>query len=249
MIPPEVTAEGPPPLETYESLAKLIDHSLVRPDLTEAQVEEGCRLARAYGVASVTVRPSDVDLAVGWMRGSDVKVGSVAGFPHGSSTTAAKLFEIRDLLKRGAKEIDMVLNIGKMLSRQFQYVEMEIYQAAQACHAEGAVLKVIFETSLLAEDHKVIACKICNRSEADFVKTSTAYADGGYTIEDLRLMRRFCVPEVGVKAAGGVRTLEAALEVYNVGCTRIGATQTARILDEWKAHLARLAAEKQTSGQ
>ncbi|HBY64639.1 MAG TPA: deoxyribose-phosphate aldolase [Solibacterales bacterium] len=248
MIPPQ-PAEGPPPLATYESLAKLIDHSLVRPELTEAQVEEGCRLARAYGVASVTVRPSDVDLAVQWTKGSDVRVGSVAGFPHGSTTTPAKLFEIRDLLRRGAREIDMVLNIGKMVSRQFQYVEMEIYQAAQACHGEGAILKVVFENAFLGEDMKVIACKICNRSEVDFVKTATAYAEGGYTIEDLKLMRRFCVPEVGVKAAGGVRTLEAALEVYNVGCTRIGATQTAHILDEWKAHLARLAAETQKIGE
>ncbi|MBX5495190.1 MAG: deoxyribose-phosphate aldolase [Bryobacteraceae bacterium] len=235
--------EPRPPLRTYEDLAKMIDHSLVRPDLSEQQVEEGCRIAREYGVASVSVRPSDVDLVVKWLRGSGVKVGSIAGFPHGSSTTPAKLYEIRDLLRRGVEEIDMVLNIGKMISRQFQYVEMEIHQAAQACHEAGAILKVIFENCYLTEDLKVIACKICNRCEVDFVKTSTAYGDGGYTLEDLKLMRKYCAPEVGVKAAGGVRTLEKVFEVYEAGCTRIGATQTVKLLEDWKAHLARQAAE------
>ncbi len=233
-----------PPLATYEDVACMIDHSMLRPELTEAQVEEGCRIAKQYQVASVTVRPADVDLAARWMEGSGVKVGTVAGFPHGSSTTAVKLYEVRDALRRGAHEVDMVINIGKMLSRQFQYVETEIYQMAKACHEGGAILKVIFENSYLSEDLKIIACKICNRCEADFVKTSTGYSDSGATIEDLRLMRRFAAPEVQVKAAGGVRTLEKLMEVHAVGTTRIGATATTKILEDWKAELARRAAEQ-----
>jgi deoxyribose-phosphate aldolase len=152
-----------------------------------------------------------------------------------------KLFEARDAIRRGASEVDMVINIGKMLSRQFQYVEMEIYQMAQACHESGSLLKVIFENSYLTEDLKVIACKICNRCEADFSKTSTGYSESGATIEDLKLMRRFCSPSVGVKAAGGVRTLAKLIEVYEIGVTRVGATATVAMLDEWKAQLANAA--------
>src|SRR5690348_5725779 len=127
-----------PPLATYESLAKMIDHSLVRPELTEADIVEGCRLAKSYGVASVCVRPSDVDAAVREMGGSGIPVGTVVGFPHGSSTTSVKLYEARDLLRRGAKEIDMVLNIGKLRSRAFQYIEAELLQMADTCHQQGA---------------------------------------------------------------------------------------------------------------
>jgi deoxyribose-phosphate aldolase len=222
---------------TYVDLAKMIDHSLLRPELTQDQVFEGCRIARQYDVASVTVRPSDVDLAVAWMSGSGVPVGSVAGFPHGSQTTSVKLYEARDLLRRGAREIDMVLNIGKLISRQFQYVETEIQQMAAACHEGGAILKVIFENAYLTEELKIVACKISTRARADFVKTSTGFAPSGYTLEDLRLMRAHAGPEVQVKAAGGVRTLEKALEVRQAGCSRFGATATVAILEEWKARL------------
>jgi deoxyribose-phosphate aldolase len=226
------------PLSTYESLARMIDHSLVRPELTEQQVEEGCRVARQYVVASVSVRPSDVDLAVSWLSGSGVAVGSVTGFPHGSSTTASKLYELRDLLRRGAAEIDMVLNIGKLLSRSFQHVETELRQMAGACHESGALLKVIIENAYLTDELKIIACKIATRAGVDFVKTSTGFAPGGCTIEDLRLMRAHCGPNVRIKAAGGVRTLDKALEVYQAGCDRIGATATASMLEEWKRRLA-----------
>src|SRR5207245_820147 len=138
-----------PPLTTYENLAKMIDHSLLRPELTDEQVIEGCELAKRYGVSSVCVRPCDVELAVRALGGSDVAVGSVAGFPHGSTTTAAKLYEIRDVLRRGAREVDMVLNIPRLLSRQFPYVETELLQAAEECHKQGALLKVIFENAYL----------------------------------------------------------------------------------------------------
>jgi deoxyribose-phosphate aldolase len=231
-------AEARPPLTTYEALAKMIDHSLVRPELTDDQVVEGCALAKRYQVATVSVRPCDVDMAVRLLEGSGVGVGSISGFPHGSTTTAAKLYETRDLLRRGAKEIDMVINIGKLISRQFQYVEMELMQMAQACHENGALLKVIFENAYLTDELKIIACRISARADVDFLKTSSAFAPTGYTLEDLRLMRKHAPARIGIKAASGVRTLQTALEVYEVGCSRFGATRTAEILDAWKAHLS-----------
>lgn len=220
----------------------MIDHSLLRPELTEEQVAEGCRVAREYQVASVTVRPCDVDFAVRQMEGSGVPVGSVAGFPHGSSTTATKLYETRDLLRRGAREVDLVINISKLLSRQFQHVETELQQAAAACHEQKAILKVIFENSYLTDELKIVACRISGRAGADFVKTSTGFAPTGATLEDLRLMRAHSNPNVRIKAAGGVRTLDKAIEVYEAGCDRFGATATVTILEDWKARLKQAAA-------
>jgi deoxyribose-phosphate aldolase len=216
----------------------MIDHSLVRPELTEDQVRQGCQLALDYETASVSVRPSDVDLAVRQLRGTSVRVGSITGFPHGDSNTATKLYEARDLIRRGAQEIDMVLNIGKLISRQFPYVETELVQMANACRGEGVILKVILENCYLTEDLKIIACKIAKRAEVDYVKTSTGFAPGGCTMEDLRLMYAKCQPRVKVKAAAGIRTLEKALEAYHTGADRIGATATAAILDAWRSQLA-----------
>ncbi len=226
-----------PPLSTYEDLARIIDHSLVRPELTEDQVIAGCELAARYQVATVSVRPCDVETAVRVLAGANVKVGSVAGFPHGTSTTAVKLYEARDVLRRGAREIDMVLNYSQLLSRHFQHVEMELLQMADTCHKEGALLKVIFENVYLTDELKIIACRIADRAGVDFAKTSTGFAPGGYTLADLKLMRAHLPERIGVKAAGGVRTLEKAIEVYQAGCSRFGATATATILDAWKAQL------------
>ena len=234
------------PLTTYDALARMIDHSLVRPELTDAQVVEGCEIARSYHVASVSVRPSDVDAAVRSLEGSDVAVGSVVGFPHGSSTTSTKLYEARDLLRRGAREIDMVLTIGKLVSRNFQYIETELLQMADACHQQGALLKVIFENAYLTDEHKIVACRICARAGVDFAKTSTGFAPSGYKIEDVRLMRKHLPETIGIKAASGVRTVETALEVYEAGCSRFGATQTVAILDAWKARLKEM--EKAKAG-
>jgi len=225
-------------LTRYEDLAKMIDHSLVRPELTDDEVRAGCELALRYDTATVTVRPSDVELAVRIVVGSAVKVGSVAGFPHGSSTTAVKLYEARDVLRRGAREIDMVLNISKLRAREFQFVETELLQMAETCHKEGALLKVIFENAWLTDELKIVACRICGRAGVDFAKTSTGFAPSGYTLRDLQLMRAHLPLEVSLKAAGGVRTLEQAKEVCQAGCTRIGATATAAILDAWKAELS-----------
>lgn len=230
--------ETRPPLTSLEQVAKMIDHALVRPDLTDEQVLAGCELALRYNVASVSVRPCDIDLAVRLLAGSEVRPGAVSGFPHGNTTTPAKLYETRDLLRRGAKEIDMVINYGKLLSRQFQYVESELLQMADLCHQQGALLKVIFENAWLTDELKIIACRLCERAGVDFAKTSTGFAPSGYTLADIRLMRANLPDSIGIKAAGGVRNADTLLEVYAAGCARVGATQTAAILDEWKSRLS-----------
>jgi deoxyribose-phosphate aldolase len=195
-------------------------------------------MAIDYGIACLSVRPTDVELAARLLAGSPVATGSVVSFPHGASTTASKIYETRDLLRRGAREIDMVMNIGKLRSRQFQYIESEILQVSKACHESGALLKVILETAYLTEDLKVIALKICKRCEADFVKTSTGFAPAGSTSEDLSLMRRVLKGVCRIKAAGGIHTLEAALEAYSFGADRIGTTHTRAILDAWRRQIA-----------
>ncbi len=235
---PETIAR--PALETYEDVAGLIEHSLVRPDLSEDQVGEGCAVAREYRVAAVVVRPSDADAAVRWMEGSGVLVASVVGFPHGSTTTGAKLWEARDLLRRGVKEIDAVLNAGKMISRQFPYIEMELTQLAQACHETGAVLKVIFENAYLAQDLKTIGCRLSKRAEVDYAQIATGGgAPESNVAEDLPLMRRLLNDKVKLKLAAGVATLADVLRAYEAGCDRVETTATAAILNEWKTELAR----------
>jgi deoxyribose-phosphate aldolase len=226
------------PLTTYEDLARMIDHSLVKPELTNDQVVEALEMAKARGIACVSVRPCDIDLAVRTLEASTVRPGSVSGFPHGSQTTSTKLYETRDLLRRGAREIDMVIGISSLLSREFRHVQTELAQMAEACHKEGAILKVILETAYLTDELKIIACRCCERAEVDFVKTSTGFAPAGYTMEDIRLLRKYLPEEIGVKAAGGIRTVDQVLELQQAGCSRIGTTSTAAILDEWKARLA-----------
>lgn len=219
---------------TYEELAKTIDHSLLSPDMDEGTVIAGCQLARKYNVASVCVKPYHVKLAVEQLKGSDVEVGTVVGFPHGSSTTETKVFEARDAIANGATELDMVLNIGELKSGHADYVRQDI--AAVVSAADGkALVKVIFENAYLTDEEKRLACELCEAAGADFVKTSTGYAPGGATIEDLKLMRANVGPQMQVKAAGGVRSLDAILEVIDVGTTRVGATATAKILDDFAA--------------
>jgi deoxyribose-phosphate aldolase len=227
-----------PPLTRYEDVAGMIDHSLLRPQLTGAEVMEGLELAKRYRVASATVRPCDIDVAVRALEGSAVKPGSVSGFPHGSQGTATKLYETRDLLRRGAREIDMVIAISRLLSREFQYVQTELVQMAELCHKEGAILKVIFENAYLTDELKIVACRSSERAGADFVRTSTGFAPSGYTIADIGLMRQHVPESMGVKAASGLRALDQVLEVYEAGCSCVGTTATAAILDEWKARCA-----------
>jgi deoxyribose-phosphate aldolase len=224
-----MSPESLPQLTTYQGLAQMVDHELLLPNLTDVQVMDGLQMAKRYGIACVSVRPCDIDMAVRTLAGSPVKAGSVCSFPHGTQNTATKLYETRDLLRRGAKEIDMVVTISKLLSREFQHVQTELSQMAEACHKEGALLKVILETAYLTEELKIIACRCCERAEVDFVIGSGA--------DDFQLLRKYLPDEIGIKAGGGIGTVDEALAAHAAGCTRIGTTSTAAILDEWKVRL------------
>src|SRR5512138_2778645 len=219
---------------TYEQLAKTIDHSLLKPELTRDDVIAGCALARNYHVASVCVKPCHVRLAAEQLRGSDVKVGTVIGFPHGAHVTAIKVAEAQQAMDDGAVELDMVLNIGELRSGSAEYVQADIQAVCAAAHARGAKVKVIFENAYLTDEQKILACRLSEAAGADWVKTSTGFAPSGATLEDLRLMRANTGPLVEVKAAGGVRTLDALLAVIDAGVTRCGATATATILEDFK---------------
>jgi deoxyribose-phosphate aldolase len=218
---------------TYQELAKTIDHSLLRPELTEEDVKSGCELARHYNVASVCVKPCHVTMAAEMLKGSDVAVGTVVGFPHGSSTTKIKVEEAREALLDGAVELDMVLNIGELRSGNAEYVKKEIRSVVEAAKGR-AIVKVILENAYLTDEEKGLACRLCEEAGADFVKTSTGFASGGATIEDLQLMRDSVGHQVQIKAAGGVRTLDSLLAVIDVGVTRVGATATRTILEDFK---------------
>lgn len=225
---------------TYAEIAKMIDHSLLVPTLTDRELEEGCRLALRYEVASVCIKPYFVRRCAEILSGSTVVPGTVIGFPHGSQAIAAKVAEAQAALAEGARELDMVVNIGKVLSGDWDYVSEEIEGVIAAAHRVGAKVKVIFENCYLAEGHKVRLCEICGHLRADWVKTSTGFGTGGSTVEDLRLMRRHCPAHVQVKAAGGIRSLDALLEARAAGATRVGATRTADILDECRRRLGLL---------
>ncbi|MFP5343256.1 MAG: deoxyribose-phosphate aldolase [Candidatus Limnocylindria bacterium] len=223
---------------TERDIAKTIDHSLLRPELDDAFVEEGCRLAARYDVASVCVPPAHVRRAHAILAGTDVKVGTVVGFPHGYCTTETKVAETRQALADGATEIDMVIQIGALRSGRDTDVQADIAAVVDAAHAGGAIVKVIFENAYLTDDEKVRACRLTEAAGAEFVKTSTGFAPGGATHDDLRLMRASTSAHIEVKAAGGVRTLDALLEVLALGVTRIGATATAAIIDDFRARKA-----------
>ena len=233
---------------TERDIAKTIDHSLLKPELDDTFVADGCRLAARYDVASVCVRPADVVLARELLEGTDVAVGTTIGFPHGNHLTATKVFEAQRALADGATELDMVLQIGALKSGRDADVRADIAAVVEAGHAAGAIVKVIFENAYLTDDEKVRACHLTEAAGADFVKTSTGFAPSGATHDDLRLMRANTSPHIQVKAAGGVRTLDALLEVMALGVTRIGATQTATIIDEFRARKAGRAGAAAPSG-
>lgn len=232
-------------------LAKMIDHSILNPVMTDADLIRECGIAKKYKVASVCVKPYAVRQAVKLLKGSDVVVGCVIGFPHGNSSTIVKVFEAEQACNDGATEIDMVINIGKALGGDWDYVEKEIKAVADTCHQNRAIVKVIFETDFVtkAED-KIKLCEICTRAGADFVKTSTGYgfvkqANGDYnytgaTIDDIKLMRKHSGPKVRVKCAGGVRTLDDLLRMKDAGATRSGATATEAMLNEAKSRFREL---------
>jgi deoxyribose-phosphate aldolase len=223
---------------TFAEIAKMMDHSLLQQILTDVDLEAGCRLAREYNVASVCIKPYGVKLAASILDGSTVAVGTTVGFPHGGHVTAIKVAEAQAAMADGARELDMVVNIGKVLGKDWSYVADDIRRVVEAAHRGGALVKVIFENCFLKDEHKEQLCRICGEVGADFVKTSTGYGDGGATDDDLRLMRRCSPLRVQVKAAGGVRTYDRLLAVRAIGVTRVGATATKAILDECKARLA-----------
>jgi len=251
---------------TFEQLAKMIDHSLLHPTMTDQELEEGCRLAVKYGVASVCIKPYAVKRAAELLKGSGVLVGAVIGFPHGNSTTESKRYETELACHDGAAEIDMVINIGKALSGDWDYVERDIKAVCDEAHQHGAKVKVIFENDYLtkggaglgSDDFKRKLCESSERAGADWVKTSTGYgfvkkADGTYnyrgaTEHDLALMRASCSAKVQVKAAGGVRDLDGLVKVRDLGATRCGATATAAMLDEYRRREAAEQACQTSSG-
>ncbi len=222
---------------TYEQVAKTLDHSLLRPELTQDEMRAGCEIALEYDVASVCISPASVPLAARILQGSDVHVGTVIGFPHGYAAPGVKALETRQAMNDGATELDMVLNIGWLRSGLDEQVRGDIL--AVVTEARGkALVKVILENAYLTDDEKRRGCRIIEAAGADFVKTSTGFAPTGATLDDLRLMRASVSPRVQVKAAGGVRTLDAVIDVLNAGATRIGATASKAILDEFRARKA-----------
>ncbi len=235
-------------------IAKMIDHSLLHPTMTDADLVAGCELAKKYDVAAVCIKPYFVKQAVELLKDSGVVVCTVVGFPHGSSTIQQKVSETRQACKEGASEIDMVVNIGKVLSEDWRYIKSEINAILKESHKHGAILKVIFENDFLLKDkYKIKLCKICSIVGVEFIKTSTGYgynkqANGDYnykgaTEHDLLLMRQYADKKVQIKAAGGVRTLDGLLKVMDMGVTRLGATATATIIEDAKKRLGLVAEE------
>jgi deoxyribose-phosphate aldolase len=224
---------------TVEKVATTIDHSLLRPELTLDEVLAGCDLAAAYQVASVCCRPLDVGHCRDALAGSGVLVGTVVGFPHGSSTTAVKTAEAELALDDGAAELDMVLPIGWLRSKKDAYVQDDIAAVVGVAHDRGAIVKVILENAYLTDEEKVRGCQLAEQAGADYVKTSTGYAPSGSTMDDLRLMRASVSERVKIKAAGGIRTLDLLIEGLNAGMDRCGATATAAIIDDLKARQGR----------
>ena len=212
------------------NLAKYIDHTLLRPDATEADIDRLCAEAMKHGFASVCINPVWVSRAAKTLKGSGVAVASVVGFPFGATITEIKAHETRQVIRDGAREIDMVINIGALKSGLLDLVREDIARVSDACHESGAINKVIIEAALLTDAEKVIACRLAKDAKADFVKTSTGYASGGATVFDVALMREAVGPRIGVKAAGGIRTRNDVEEMIAAGATRIGASAGVKIV-------------------
>lgn len=235
-------------LPSLHEIAKMIDHSLLHPTMTDREMIDGCKIAKAYDMATACVKPMFVSKASDILKGSDTKVCAVIGFPHGNSTTKIKVAETKQAIKEGATEIDMVIHAGKVLGKDWKYIKKDISAVNKACLKGGAILKVIFENDFIP-DHasKIKLCKICNAVKVAFVKTSTGYGyvkspSGEYnykgaTVEDVMLMRKYCNPEIQIKAAGGIRSLDDLLKYKELGVTRVGATASVIMLEEMKKRL------------
>ena len=224
---------------TVRDIAQMIDHSLLNPKFTRQEVEAGCRLAVEYDCITVCVKPCDVELAYGILQDTTVITTSVIGFPHGSNVTAIKVAEARRAIGEGCREVDMVMNIGRFLSGDYNLVQDDIAAVYEEAHKVGALLKVILENAYLSAEQIIKACELCAAVKVDFTKTATGYAPYGARIADLKLMRAHTPPSMQVKAAGGVRELDDALAVRAVGVSRFGCTTTAKMIQEAKAREAR----------
>jgi deoxyribose-phosphate aldolase len=213
------------------AIARLIDHTILKPEATAEDIRRVCREAREYGFASVCVNPYWVPLVAAELRATPVKVCTVIGFPLGANSTAMKVAEAEDAIRAGAQEIDMVLNIGELRGGNYDAVRADIQAVVEACHRSGAIVKVILETALLNDDQKMAACSLAKEAKAEFVKTSTGFGPGGATAHDVALMRKAVGPEMGVKASGGIRTLDDLRAMIAAGATRIGASASVKIIE------------------
>jgi deoxyribose-phosphate aldolase len=218
---------------TLEQVAKTIDHSILKPDFTYSDVEAGAALALKFNTASYCIRPMDVAAAAKALAGSTVNVCTVIGFPHGSTTSATKVFETNDAIANGATEIDMVLNVSALLSSDFDYVEKDIRGVVEAAHSKGASVKVIFETAFLNDEQIIKACELTESAGADYVKTSTGFASEGATTHNVALMKKTVGDRLKVKSSGGVRTLDQLIDYMDLGVTRSGCSATAQVLEEF----------------
>jgi deoxyribose-phosphate aldolase len=215
---------------TDGQLSHMIDHTILKPEATQDQIAQLCFEARKHGFASVCVNPTNVKLCASLLQGTDVDICTVVGFPLGATPTDVKVFETQQAVREGATEVDMVMNVGALKSRDYELVRDDIAAIARACHAGNAILKVIIEAALLTDEEKVIACQLSKVAGADYVKTSTGFGPGGATVEDVALMRRVVGPSIGVKAAGGIKTFEDAQRMIAAGASRLGASASVKIV-------------------
>jgi deoxyribose-phosphate aldolase len=215
---------------TDGQLSHMIDHTILKPEATQDQIAQLCFEARKYSFASVCVNPTNVKLCASLLQGTDIDICTVVGFPLGATPTDVKVFETQQAIREGATEVDMVLNVGALKSRDYELVRQDIASIARACHAGNAILKVIIEAALLTDEEKVVACQLAKVAGADFVKTSTGFGPGGATAEDVALMRKVVGPSIGVKAAGGIKTLEDAQKMIAAGASRLGASASVKIV-------------------
>jgi deoxyribose-phosphate aldolase len=211
-------------------LAHMIDHTILKPEASQDEIAQLCYEARKFNFASVCVNPTNVKLCAELLESSGIPVCTVVGFPLGATPTDVKVFETQKAIRDGATEVDMVINVGALKSRDYELVERDIASIARVCHADNAILKVIIEAALLTDEEKVVACQLAKVAGADFVKTSTGFGPGGATVEDVALMRRVVGPSMGVKAAGGIRTYEDAQKMIAAGASRLGASASVKIV-------------------
>ncbi len=244
-----ISARGVRASDVPQDIAKYIDHTLLKPDATPQEIEKLCKEAREYGFAAVCVNPPFVKQCDDLLRGSDVAIAVVVGFPLGAHTTATKVFETEQAIVDGATEIDMVLNIGELKAKRDAYVREDIRAVVNAAHRGGAIVKVIIEAALLTDEEKVRACEMAKEAGADFVKTSTGFGPGGATAHDVALMRATVGPNLGVKAAGGVKNLQQAQELIAAGATRIGASAGVKIVQEARGEKPRESAKAEPAGR